>query len=102
MSKTIGSAADFYRLRVTRMDTTEAADFEWRDDILYRRPPSDDPEEDVCFCVEAVLLDDEEVVVSIGRFDDRQAAYAWLGEREAELDEMTKSEFEAAYFTGTA
>jgi hypothetical protein len=49
MAKTIGSAADFYRLRMMRLDASDAVDFEWRDDILYRRPPADDIAEDEAY-----------------------------------------------------
>lgn len=98
MSKTIGSAADFYRLRVIRVDATDGLDLEWRDDILYRRPPSDVPEESRSFTVEAVLLDDDEVTVPLATFDDAEAAHEWLTDADAALVEMTKSEFEESYF----
>lgn len=98
MSKTIGSAGDFYRLRVIRVDATDGVDLEWRDDILYRRPPVDALEESRSFKVEAVLLDDDEVTVELGTFDDADAAHAWLEDLTDALGDMTKSEFEDAYF----
>ncbi|MBN1192542.1 MAG: hypothetical protein JXA36_02445 [Coriobacteriia bacterium] len=98
MSKAIGSASDFYRLRVMTVDTTDAVDFEWRDDILYRRPPVDSIEDEEAYNVEAVLLDDEEAVFVLKTFADSGDAHSWMEAREAELDDMTKSEFEAAYF----
>ena len=98
MAKTIGSAADFYRLRVIRVDATDGLDLEWRDDILYRRPPSDVPEESRSFTVEAVMLDDDEVAVALASFGDADEAHQWLTDAEAALVEMTKSEFEESYF----
>jgi hypothetical protein len=98
VAKTIGSAADFYRLRVMSVDATDEVDFEWRDDILYRRPPSTVIEDEEVYRVEAVLLDDDEVTFSLGTFADADEAHEWMRGREDELDEMTKSEFEAAYF----
>lgn len=100
MSKAIGRAADFYRLRVMSLDDTDEVDFEWRDDILYRRPPSMTIEDEEVYRVEAVLLDDDEVTYGLSTFADASEAHAWLQDRQEDLDEMTKSEFEAAYFPG--
>ena len=98
MARTIGSASDFYRLRVMSVDTTDAVDFEWREDILYRRPPSTVIVDEEAYTVEAVLLDDDDIAFPLKTFPDPATAHVWLSEREVELDEMTKSEFEAAYF----
>ncbi len=102
MSKTIGSASDFYRLRVMTVDTTDEVDFEWRDDILYRRPPSTDIVDEEAYTVEAVLLDDEDVTFTLQTFADAAEAHGWMESREEELDDMTKSEFEDAYFPKSA
>lgn len=98
MPKAIGSASDFYRLRVMTVDTTDAVDFEWRDDILYRRPPETEIADERSHTVEAVLLDDEEVAFPLASFGDAAGAHEWLSAREDELGAMTKSEFEDAYF----
>lgn len=98
MSKTIGSASDFYRLRVMTVDTTDEVDFEWRDDILYRRPPSTDIVDEEAYTVEAVLLDDEDVAYALKTFAEAGEAHEWMYAREEELGDMTKSEFEGAYF----
>lgn len=102
MSKTIGSASDFYRLRVMTVDTTDEVDFEWRDDILYRRPPSTDIVDEEAYTVEAVLLDDEDVTFKLQTFADVGGAHEWMYAREEELGDMTKSEFEEAYFPKNA
>ena len=98
MRRSIGSAADFYRLRVLSVDTTDAVDFEWRDDILYRRPPETMIAEDAAFVVEAVTLDDEDVTYVLAAFEEPGEAHAWLADREEDLAEMTRMEFEDAYF----
>lgn len=102
MGKTIGSAADFYRVRVIRVDATEAVDFEWRDDILYRRPPETSLDEDELYRVEAVLLDDDDVVTPIATVEDAGTAHEIMDRCVEDLHEMTKSEFEAAYLSATA
>ena len=98
MGKAIGSASDFYRLRVIRVDATDGLDLEWRDDILYRRPPADDTSESHSFTVEAVVLDDDDVSVALATFAQAEDAYAWLEDACDALGEMTKSEFEESYF----
>ncbi|MRS12419.1 MAG: hypothetical protein EG823_05020 [Actinobacteria bacterium] len=102
MSKTIGNAADFYRLRVMALDTTDEVDFEWRDDILYRRPPTTDIVDEEAYVVEAVLLDDEDATYRLARFADALEARDWMQARDDELRDMTKSEFEEAYFPDEA
>jgi hypothetical protein len=98
VSKTIGSASDFYRLRIMTIDTTDGVDFEWREDILYRRPPAEPIADEEVFSAEAVLLDDEDVTVTLATFTDAAEAREWIDARADELGVMTKSEFEAAYF----
>ncbi|HQH68825.1 MAG TPA: amidohydrolase family protein, partial [Candidatus Hydrogenedentes bacterium] len=80
-----------YRLRVMAIDTTDAVDFEWREDILYRRPPSTEIVDEEAYTVEAVLLDDDDIAFPLKTFADAAGAHAWLAERELELAEMTKS-----------
>ncbi len=97
MSGIIGQAADFYRLRLTRLEELSGLDFEWRDDILYRQPPRSDVHEEEVWIVEAVELDDEDVVRELGRFATRDHAEDLLQEAQEALDEMTRSRFEARY-----
>ena len=99
MANAIGAAGDFYRIRVMHVDDTDEVDFEWRDDILYRRPPDDVPAEGELYRVEAVLLDDEEVVRAIAIFDDSAAAHELADECTEALADMTKSGFEARYLS---
>ncbi|MDY0341260.1 MAG: hypothetical protein RBS17_08610 [Coriobacteriia bacterium] len=97
--KIIGSAGEFYRVRVVAIDTTEDLNLEWRDDVLYRRPQSDPLDEERAYVVEAVALDDEEQTITIARFQDAVEAAAWADEREVELRDMTKSDFEERFFS---
>lgn len=93
----IGSADEFWRLRLTRLDTTEGLDFEWHDDILYREPHPDLGEEVELWTVEAVSVTDYESLVRIATFADRSEAEAFYQRARADLAEMTKTQFEEAY-----
>lgn len=97
----IGAANEFWRLRVTRVDTTDGLDFEWHEDILYRAPrisPTDDVE---LWYVEAIRLDDYEVVVALATFTQRREADDFLQQAQEDLLSMTKTQFEEAYLTPT-
>ncbi len=97
MARVFGEARDFYRLRLIRVDEQGDLDLEWRDDILWRRPPDDPLREFAVYRIEAVRLDDEDDVTVLAAFDDHEEALSWLSDVQADLDEMTTSEFEEAY-----
>jgi hypothetical protein len=86
----IGNADEFWRLRVTKVDTTQGLDFEWHDDILYREPH-----------VEAVRLDDADTVVRLATYSSADDAREFLGVAQEDLADLTKSRFEMAYFQDT-
>lgn len=90
----IGAASEFYRVRVMSVDATDEPDFEWHDDILYRAPSVDQPEERVLWAVEAVALDDAETVTRIACFESYGHAMEFLGSVREDLAELTKSGFE--------
>ncbi len=98
MGNVIGSAEEFYRLRLTRVDEGDAPDLEWRDDILYRRPPADEVDEHDVWRVEAVSVDDDEDVTVIGRLSSSEEAHDALETAVEDLGLMTRSEFERTYF----
>ena len=98
MGRGIGAASDFYRLRVMHVDDSDEPDLEWRDDILYRRPPASRVEEYELYRVEAVALDDEDDVTLLGAFDTPEDAHEALADAEEALAELTRSEFEDRYF----
>ncbi|HEY5541352.1 MAG TPA: hypothetical protein VIL41_07860 [Coriobacteriia bacterium] len=100
MIRVIGNADEFWRLRLTRLDTTEHFDFEWHDDILYRQPSPDPGDEVELWHVEAVRLDDSDIVVRLATCHTQSEARELLERVAEDLADMTKSEFEAAYVDG--
>lgn len=100
MVRMIGNADEFWRVRMTRVDTTDGFEFEWHDDILYREPRVNPGEEVEFFHVEAVRVDDPDAVVRVATFDDPGEARALLDELKLALAELTKSRFEQAYLEG--
>jgi hypothetical protein len=96
--RVIGNADEFWRLRVTRVDTTQGLDFEWHDDILYREPEVDPGEEVEYWHVEAVRLDDADSVVRLATYGSADEARDFLSVAGEDLCDLTKSRFEAAYF----
>ena len=102
MGTGIGAASDYYRLRLTHLDTVDGPDFEWRDDILYRRSDTAAPAEAECFRVEAIALLDEEDVTPLGAFETSDDAHEALAAAIEDLTELTRSEFEERYFPADA
>lgn len=97
--KIIGPASEFYRARLTAVDATAEPDFEWREDILYRTPLAEMPEERTEWVVEVVTLDAAEEVTRVSRFDDHDEARAFLDSVEEDLGELTKSQFEQRHLS---
>lgn len=97
--KMIGAADDFWRLRLTRVDTTGEFDFEWHPDILYREPHVAQAEEVEQWIVEAIRIEDYETVVQLAVFGDRDEAQAFFTRVEEDLRDMTKNRFEEMYLT---
>jgi hypothetical protein len=95
-----GNADEFWRIRLTRVDTADHFDFEWHDDILYRAPVIERADEVEYFHVEAVRLDDPEDVVRVATFDDPDQAKDLVVELKEALAQMSKSQFESAYLEG--
>jgi hypothetical protein len=99
MKRIIGAASEFYRLRVASVDATKEPDFEWRDDILYRTPPAEAPDEQIEWVIEAVTIDADETVSRVARFSDYDEVHEFLGTVEEDLRELTKSAFEERYLS---
>lgn len=102
MSRIIGAADEFWRLRLSRVDSTTDVDFEWHDDILYREPrlrPIGDVES---WNVEAVRIDDYEAIVQVASFKEREEAEAFYERACEDLTEMTKIQFEESYLSPTS
>ncbi len=94
----IGSAVDFYRLRVRSLDAIGEPDLEWRDDTWYRQPAADVPTGATTYLIEAVELDDPDSAHVIASTDDYQEAVALHARAAEDLAEATRSQFEAAWF----
>lgn len=93
----IGNAEEFWRLRITRLDTTENLEFEWHADILYRDPSPDYGDETESWYVEAVRVDDPDTVSRLAVCTTHGEAKDVLAAIASDLAQMTKSEFELAY-----
>lgn len=100
MIRMIGNADEFWRVRLTRVDTTDGFEFEWHDDILYRAPLVDLGDEVEYFHVEAVRIDDPDSVARVATFGDADEARAFLDELKEALGQLTKSRFEQSYLDG--
>jgi len=96
--RVIGNADEFWRVRVTRVDTTLGLSFEWHDDILYREPKVDHGDEVEYWHVEAVRLEDADTIVRLGTFSTDAEARELLHIAQEDLRDLTKSRFEASYF----
>ncbi|MBE0476724.1 MAG: hypothetical protein IBX62_06505 [Coriobacteriia bacterium] len=95
--RAIGAAEDFYRLRIVRVDEGEEPQLEWREDVLYRRPAAEEPEQRVLYVVQAVSLDDDEACWSVGEFEDPREAHLFLDGAEEDLRGLTRSRFDERY-----
>lgn len=98
-SRVIGDADEFWRLRLTRVDTSEDLDFEWHEDILYRRPRTTASADVELWIVEAISTESYDTVVALAQFPEREAAEAFFERARLDLEQMTKSQFETAYLT---
>ncbi len=97
MRQIIGSADEFYRLRVVTVDASDAPALDWREDILWRRPVADGVDERVLQRLEAVAIADMERAWTLGEFVTTSEAHAAMQEADLDLRGMTKSQFEDAY-----
>lgn len=98
MAVGIGAASDYYRVRLMHLDGVDSPDFEWREDILYRRPEAVQPVEYEMFRVEAVAIGDEEDVTPLGLFETAEDAHEALAAASEDLAASTRAEFEERYF----
>lgn len=98
-ARVIGNADEFWRLRLTRVDTSEDLDFEWHADILYRQPRMTASGDVEVWIVEAISAESYDTVVALAQFPERDEAEAFLERARLDLEQMTKSQFETAYLT---
>ncbi len=97
--KPLGMAADFYRLRLIRLDEGDLPDLEWRTDILYRTLPAQRLEEYDIYVVEAIEIADDERVTRVGSLADAEEARALMDAAQHDLSDLTRNEFEDRYFS---
>jgi hypothetical protein len=98
---TIGLAAEFYRVRLSRLDETGDVDLDWREDILYRAAPPASDSGAVTWRIEAVGLDDPDSTWCLLETARRDDAIAFLEEARRDLGEITRSQFEKRYFASS-
>ncbi len=95
--RVIGDASEFYRARMVKVDDSGAPDLEWRDDILYRRPPEQAVEEYALYRIEVMDNTSEDVVTSLGEFESHDEASALLDEVQDAIATLTKKVFDSRY-----
>lgn len=102
MAKVIGPAVEFFRLRLIHIDQGGDSEFEWRDDVLWRDEPVSFAAESDAWVLQAITLDEAEAVLPIASFGERDEALAALEEATADLEAMTRTEFEGEYLHESA
>jgi len=96
LAKTFGKASDFYRVRILTLDEETPPDFDWREDILFRKPPGEKRAIKRRYTVQVVDLDTRNDQV-IKAFPNRHVAESALIMIDEDLRELTKMEFEKKY-----
>lgn len=97
MSKRIGDAREFYRVRVTVMDDLDDMEFDWRADILWRTPTVEIGEAHTLYAVEIVSLDSGSATI-VAAYPRSGDAYQFMRDVEDELNAgMTASQFEQRF-----
>jgi len=98
MTRIIGPAKEFYRLRIVTLDSYDELELEWRSDVLYRKQDlMDAVDTGALFVVEAVGLLDESVVALTEPIDSRKDIAAVFDRALEDLSEMTVSDFKLKY-----
>lgn len=94
--RVFGKASDFYRLRVIKVNEDSDVDLNWREDILYRRPPGAPMSTKVWYVIQAVMIDNESSY-NLKRFVTGEAAMRFKDRIEELLRDLTKQEFEERF-----
>lgn len=94
--RVFGSADDFYRIRILRVDVPDELEWEWRDDILWRSPEADVQGETPRYRVEAVLKDSA-TARTLAETDGPEAAREIALTADEDLAQLTKRQFDARY-----
>lgn len=94
--KVFGKAQEFYRARIITTSEDETAEFEWRDDILYRKGQEKGIQTKDTYLVEIVNLDTGKEVI-FKKLGDLREAQHLLSILQEDLAALTKSEFDSKY-----
>lgn len=94
--RVFGSADDFYRIRILRVDVPDELEWEWRDDILWRQPEEEAQGETARYRVDAVLKDTT-VARTLAETDSPEAAREVAVTADEDLAQLTKRQFDARY-----
>ena len=94
--RVFGSADDFYRVRVIRIDIPDELEWEWSEDILWRNPPAADQGSTPRFRVEAVIKDTTDWL-ELAEVDTPEAARELAETADEDLTQLTKRQFDARY-----
>lgn len=94
--RVFGSADDFYRIRILRVDVPDELEWEWRDDILWRQPEEEAQAETARHRVDAVLKDTG-VALTLAETDSPEAAREFAVTADEDLAQLTKRQFDARY-----
>jgi hypothetical protein len=95
--RVFGSADDFYRIRVIRVDEPDELEWQWRDDVLYRRLPAEEQGSTPRYRIDAVSKDDDGTARQIAEVDTPDAAQAIAEAADEDLAQFTKRQFDAKY-----
>lgn len=94
--RVFGSADDFYRVRVIRVDIPDELEWEWRDDVLWRAAPATEQHSTPRFRVE-VVLDDGATALTLAEVATPDAARELAQKADEDLAQLTKKQFDARY-----
>ena len=94
--RVFGKAADFYRLRVLRVNEESSPELDWRDDILFKEPLVEEPRSREWYVLQVVNIDSEEAH-PLRRFKDSGLAMRDRAKVDELLYELTKQELESKF-----
>ena len=98
MTRPIGAASEYYRLRILHVGETDVVDLQWRDDILWRQSRAHGATESEVYVVQAVALPHDDKATVLAAFDTPEDAHDALAAAQHDLQLLTRSEFEDRYF----
>lgn len=97
--RVFGSADDFYRIRVLRVDIPDELEWEWRDDVLWRRIPEGEHASTPRFRIQAVTKDTSEAL-TLAEVESAASAREVAEAADEDLALLTKRQFDARYGIG--